>query len=140
MAKYVNKTQPTTISPVEFIKGTTKPAFVADCLELLKIFEKVTGNKPVIWGKVVGYGKYHYISKACEADWFITGFAPRASSIAIYVMGHVEGMDELGKKLGKFKMSGSCIHIKKIEDIDMKVLEQIVQKGAAYMKAKYKTD
>lgn len=137
MSKYVNKTQPTNISPTEFVTNHVNQAIVPDCLELLTVFEKITGKKPVLWDKIIGFGKYHYQQKASQGDWFITGFAPRTSTIAIYVMGQVEQMDELGKKLGKFKKSGSCLHIKKLQDIDLDVLAQIIQKGMEYMQAKY---
>lgn len=116
---YINKTQPTDISPVEYINTQANSVMIPDCLELLQIFEKVTGNKPVIWGKIIGFGKYHYKQKASEGDWFVSGFAPRSSTIAIYIMGKVEGKEDLEKKLGKFKMSGGCMHIKKLADIDL---------------------
>jgi Domain of unknown function (DU1801) len=134
---YTNKTQPTTISPVEFINTQENTAAIPDCLELLKIFEKTTGYKPVIWGKIIGFGKYHYVQKASQGDWFVSGFAPRASTIAIYINGKIENKEDLEKQLGKFKMSGSCMHIKKLSDIDLKVLQQIIEKGMQYMKENY---
>ena len=130
---YINKTQPTTISPVDFINSHENAAVIPDCLELLHIFERVTGKNPVLWDKVIGFGKYHYQQKASQGDWFVTGFAPRASTIAIYIMGKVEGTE----KLGKYKMSGSCIHIKKLPDIDLKILEDLIIQGLEYMKEKY---
>jgi|GEM_PF-995982 len=138
MAKYVNKTQPTEINVEDFIKQNAKPQFVDDCLKLSKWMEKATGSKAVVWTNIIGYGKYHYITKACEADFFMTGFAPRASTIAIYILGKVEGNEDLLKKLGKVKMSGTCIHIKSLSDIDLNVLEIMVKKGLEYMKANYK--
>jgi hypothetical protein len=131
---YTNKAQPTEISPIQFIKTQENVAVIPDCLELLKIFEKVTGNTPVIWGKIIGFGKYHYKQKASEGDWFVTGFTPRASTIAIYIMGKVEGKEDLEKKLGKFKMSGGCMHIKKLSDIDLEILEKMILLGIKYMK------
>lgn len=138
MAKYVNKTQPTEISPVDFIKATPNANLVTDSLALLDIFSNVTGYKPVIWGKIIGYGEYHYERKATGGDWFITGFAPRTSEITIYSMGGYLQMTDLLDKLGKHKVKGSCLHIKKLADIDVKVLEQIIEKGVEYIKANYK--
>jgi hypothetical protein len=137
MSKYVNKTQPTSISPAEFIKSHENKSITEDCLQLLQILEKQTGNKPFLWGKIIGYGKYHYKHKASEGDFFVNGFAPRASTIAIYITGKVQGMEDLSKKLGKFKMSGSCIHIKKLEDINLDVLKQMIDEGIKYMKENY---
>lgn len=140
MSKYVNKTQETAISAQDFIKQNANPIMLDDCLVLLNVFTKITGKDAIVWGKIIGFGKYHYVQKASEGDWFICGFAPRASTIAIYINGVVENMEELSKKLGKFKMSGSCMHIKKVSDIDIEILEIIIDKGYQYMKNKYKTD
>ena len=140
MSKYVNKTQATSISPIDFINSGENAALIPDCMELLNIFTKITGSQPVIWGKIVGYGKYHYKNKTTEADWFITGFAPRKSEITLYIMGGFGQMTDLMEKLGKHKFSGSCLHIKKLADVDMNVLEQIIIRGFEYMKANYKTE
>ncbi len=140
MAKYINKTQPTTIIPEDFIRSTANPKLVDDCLELLKIFTQVTEKNPVVWGKIIGYGKYHYISKACEADWFVTGFAPRANEITIYCLGGYELMSELIEQLGKFKTKGSCLYVKKLSDIDLKILEKIIYKNQEYMEKNFKVD
>jgi hypothetical protein len=133
----VNKTQPTTISPVEFINSQENTTAIPDCLELLKLFEKITGSKPVVWTTIIGFGRYHYKSKSTEGDWFVTGFAPRKSEITIYAMGGYKQMTDLLEKLGKHKVSGSCLHIKKLADIDLKVLPQIIEKGVQYMKENY---
>lgn len=65
-------------------------------------------------------------------------FAPRASTIAIYINGKVDDKEKLEKQLGKFKMSGSCMHIKKLADIDQKVLVQIIEGGLKFMNKNYK--
>ena len=134
---YINKTQPTKISPLQFIQNHPNQNVASDCLKLLEAFEKVTGSKPVLWIDKIGFGKYHYQQKASQGDWFISAFAPRATTIAIYIMGQIEGKEELEKKLGKFKMSGSCIHIKKLADIDLSVLEEMIKRGKKYMQEKY---
>jgi hypothetical protein len=137
MSKYINKTQPTDISPVDFINSQENVAAIPDCLELLKIFEKITGNKPVLWGKIIGFGKYHYIQKATEADWFVTGFAPRKAEITVYSMGGYQKMTDLLEKLGKHKVSGSCLHIKKLADINVIILAQIIETSIKYMEETY---
>lgn len=137
MSKYINKTQPTNLSPIDYINSHENISAKNDCIELLQIFEKITGYKPILWDKIIGFGTYHYKSKSSEGDWFLTGFAPRASTIAIYIMGKVKGKEELEKKLGKFKISGSCLHIKKLADIDLKVLEEMIQTGVNYMQENY---
>ncbi len=135
MAKYINKTQPTDISPESFIESYPNTFIVPDSLKLLDIFSKVTGYKPVLWTNKIGFGKYHYKSKSSEGDWFLTGFAPSKAGVTIYTMGGYEKMTNLLEKLGKHKISaGSCLHIKKLEDVDINVLEEIIATGVKYMK------
>jgi hypothetical protein len=140
MAKYINKTQPTTLSPEEFIKSTSSEKLLSDSLELLKFFTHITGKQPVIWGKIVGFGKYHYTTKSCDADWFVTGFATRANEITIYCMCHFESLPELVSKLGKCQAKNSCLHIKKLSDIDLNILEQIIIKNQEYMVKNFKVE
>jgi hypothetical protein len=138
MAKYVNKTQPTNISPTDYINNVENKTLIPDALELLKIFKEVTGYEPVMWGDQVGFGKYHYVTKSCDADWYLVGFVVRKSQITIYSMRGYKSIDELLAKLGKYKASGSCLHIKKLADIDIKVLKEIIAEGVEYMKKNYK--
>ena len=135
MAKYINKTQPTDISPEDFIKSYSNAAVITDCLKLLDIFSKLTGYEGVLWTNKIGFGKYHYKSKSSEGDWFLAGFTPRKAGLTIYTMGGYEKMTDLLEKLGKHKISaGSCLHIKKLDDVDLSVLEQIITAGVKYMK------
>ena len=138
MAKYINKTQPTDISPIDFINSQENLSAIPDCLELLQIFERITGNKPVLWGKIIGFGKYHYKSKASEGEWPLTGFTPRKNEITIYIMMGFKQIPELMGKLGKYKASaGSCLHIKKLADVDLVILEEIIETGVKYMRETY---
>jgi hypothetical protein len=87
---------------------------------------KVTGAKPVMWGDaIIGFGSHVYQgSRGGGTDWFVAGFSPRSQSFALYLLG---GLDkDLLKQLGKIKMSGSCLHIKKLADVNLLVLEQII--------------
>ena len=135
MAKYINKTQPTDISLEDFIKSYSNAAVITDCLKLLDIFSKLTGYKGVLWTNKIGFGKYHYKSKFSEGFWFLAGFTPSKAGLTIYTMGGYEKMTDLLEKLGKHKISaGGCLHIKKLNDVDLSVLEQIITAGVKYMK------
>ncbi|HYC85503.1 MAG TPA: DUF1801 domain-containing protein [Chryseosolibacter sp.] len=111
-----------------------------DCYELIRVMKKITGAEPVVWGPdSIGFGKYHYVYESgYEGDSPLAAFAARKSNITLYVM-HPElpERDELLKKLGKHKASKGCIYIKKLDDIDTKVLEKIIAKSMAYVKKKY---
>jgi hypothetical protein len=112
-----------------------------DCRELIKLMKKVTGSPPKMWGpSIIGFGQYHYkYESGHEGDMCITGFSPRKGNLTLYVMGSFPGQDALLKKLGKFKASKACLYIKKLEDIDMTVLEKIVKGTVDYTKKKYPT-
>lgn len=140
MPKYMNKTQPTSLSVEDFIRNNAKPQFVEDCLALTQWLSKITGSKPVLWTNSIGFGKYHYTTKGYEADFFVTGFAPRSSSIALYITGKVENYDALLKQLGTIRLSGNCIHIKSLADINLEIFEQMVKSGIEYMKAHYQVE
>ena len=125
----------------EFIKSVDDEQKRKDSKELLKIFRSATGERPVMWGSsIIGYGSYHYKSERSsqEGDWMLTAFSPRKAQISIYLMPGVKKYEQQLQKLGKFKMGkGSCLYIKKLEDVDTKVLEKIIKKSVADMKKIY---
>ena len=92
-----------------------------------------------MWGpSIVGYGEYHYkYDSGREGDFLITGFSPRKQALTVYIMPGFSQYDDLMTKLGKYKTGRSCLYINKLEDIDLKVLETLIKKSAAYMKKKY---
>ncbi len=136
------KTKLTNVSVKDFINTVPDEKKQKDSFELLKLFEKITGEKPKMWGtSIIGFGQYHYKSEKStqEGDWPLTGFSPRKQNLTIYVMLGLTDFSEQLKKLGKHKIStGSCIYINKLEDVDLKILEQIIKKGYGAMKKKYK--
>jgi hypothetical protein len=131
------KTQRTEQDPREFL-NTIEPAEKrADGLALLKLFQKVTGEKPVMWGtSIVGFGMYHYKSErsAQEGDWPLVGFSPRKQNLTLYIMHGNEKSQALLKKLGKHKAGGGCLYIKKLADVDPTALEALIAKSLRYMK------
>lgn len=138
------KTKATKASVKDFIDAVPDEAKRKDSLVLLKLFKKITGEKPVMWGtSIVGFGTYHYKSPTTsrEGDWMMSGFSPRKQNLTVYVMGMYKSkeFDALLKKLGKHKVStGACLYINRLSDIDMNVLEKIIKKSFTMMKKKYK--
>lgn len=100
--------------------------------------EEESGYKPVLNGQIIGFGMYHYrYDSGREGDWIVTGFAPRSQHISIYI---VPGFSEYKKDLallGKHKISKSCLYIKRLADIDEKVLRSIVKDSVDVMKKTY---
>lgn len=135
------KTKQNNASVAKFIAAVDDLQKRKDSKELLKIFQEVTGEKPKMWGgSIIGYGKYHYKSNISsqEGDWPLTGFSPRKQQISIYIMSGVKNFYTDLKKLGKYKASsGSCLYIKKLEDIDTKILKKIIKESVNQMKKNY---
>lgn len=137
------KTKATTMSVKDFLNSIEPEQKRQDGLALLELFEKITGEKAVLWGtSIVGFGKYHYKStkSAQEGDWMLTGFSPRKQNLTLYVMHGNEASHELFSKLGKHKTSGGmsgCLYINKLSDVDVKVLEKIIKKSFEFKDRTY---
>jgi len=100
-----------------------------DCYTILEIMKKAIKAEPKMWGtSIVGFGDYHYkYASGRENDWFITGFSPRVQNLTLYTLGGFDS--ELLKKLGKYKTGKGCLYIKKLEDVDIKVLNDLITKS-----------
>lgn len=107
-----------------------------DCFEIMKMMKQVTREEPKMWGSsIVGFGSYHYKGKSGrEGEWMLTGFSPRKQNLTLYLMGGFDLHKDLLKKLGKFKTSVGCLYIKKLDDVDKKVLRQLVTESFKTMK------
>lgn len=131
------KTLPNNASVLDFINSVEDERKRQDSLALLDLFKKVTKHEPKMWGtSIVGYGMYHYKSERStqEGDWPLTGFSPRKQNLTLYVMPGFKDFADLLVKLGKHKVSVGCLYIKKLADVDMKILEEIIKKGFDQMK------
>jgi hypothetical protein len=133
------KTKVTQGSVTGFLNTIEPAQKKEDGFALLKMFEEVTGEKAVMWGtSIVGFGKYHYKSERSsqEGDWMLVGFSPRKQNLTLYIMHGNNGNSAL-EKLGKHKLSGGiggCLYIKKLSDIDPKILASLIKKSFDYMK------
>ena len=134
------KTQKSRASVPAFIKSVDNERRREDALALLEIFEQVTKMKPKLWGtSIIGFGEYHYESERSsqKGEWPLTGFSPRKRNISVYIMPGFADYQDLLEQLGKHKTSVSCLYFTKLEDIDVKILKQIIRKSVAEMKKKY---
>jgi len=130
------KTKATKQSASAFLKTIEPEGKQQDSFALLKLFEKVTGEKPVMWGtSIIGFGMYHYESErsAQKGDWPLVGFSPRKQNLTLYIRHGIE-KNLLLKKLGKYKEGGGCLYINKLADIDIKVLTELIKASFQYMK------
>jgi hypothetical protein len=123
------KTKLNDASVTEFINGIKDEEKRADSFEILKLMKQVTKEEPKMWGSsIVGFGDVHYkYDSGREGDWFITGFSPRNQNLTLYVIGSFKPHVNLLKKLGKHKTGVGCLYIKKLKDVDTKVLKELIQ-------------
>jgi len=125
-----NKTKPTKISVAEFIDAITDEGRRADAKALVKLMQKAAGEKPKMWGpSIIGFGSYHYVyDSGREGDMPVVAFSPRKAATVLYGLSSSEA---LLPKLGKHTRGKGCVYIKKLADVDQKVLETMVVKSVA---------
>lgn len=112
----------------------------ADGYALLDFMQSVTGYEPKMWGpSIIGFGQYHYKSERSrqEGDWPLVGFSPRKAAISLYVFSGLPEHEYLLEGLGKFKMGKGCIYAKKLSDINLDVLKNIMEATIGYLQTKY---
>ncbi|HOX21242.1 MAG TPA: DUF1801 domain-containing protein [Gemmatimonadales bacterium] len=127
------KTKPTKASVAKFIAAIPDERRRAECRQLLKVHKAATGKRPVLWGpSIIGYGKYHYkYASGHEGECCIAGFSPRKAALTVYIMAGFPEYGPLLKKLGPHKKSVSCLYLKNLDGIDLKVLETMIRKSVA---------
>ena len=128
------KTKETNASVDAFIDKQSETV-AADCRTIMQLMKKATGEDARMWGpSIVGYGRYAYkYETGREGEWMITGFSPRKANLTLYIMMGFEEEAALMEKLGKHATGKSCLYIKKLSDVDLKVLEQLIVKGVKAM-------
>jgi hypothetical protein len=133
------KTKATQGSVKQFIDSIDDESRRSDCRKVARLMRRVTGKAPKMWGaSMVGFGTYHYkYASGREGDWFLTGFSPRKQALTLYIMAGFDGYEALMANLGKFKTGKSCLYVKRLEDIDMAVLERLVERSVRHMKETY---
>jgi hypothetical protein len=132
------KTKPTSQDPRDFLNTVEPTEKRSDSFSLLEMMERITGEKPVMWGtSIVGFGSYHYKSERSrqEGDWPLVGFSPRKQNLTLYIMAGNQENHELLDKLGKHKSSVGCLYIKRLADVDQAILATLVETAFTYMKS-----
>lgn len=138
------KTKVSKASVTAFLKSVKPIEKSKDSLELLKIFEEVTGEKARLWGtSIVGFGSYHYESarSAQKGEWPLTGFSPRKQNLTLYIMNGFDEYPELMEKItkdGKYKTSVACLYVKRLSNINIPVLKKLIKISVRDMKKRVK--
>jgi len=135
------KTQPTRASVTEFLAGIDDRQQRADAKKVAAMMRRATGKRAKMWGaSIVGYGSYHYkYASGRDGDFLITGFSPRKQALTVYIMPGFSSFKKLMEKLGKYKTGKSCLYIKRLSDVDEKVLEKLIIESVRNMRKRYET-
>ena len=125
------KTKETNASVSAFLDSIPDEQRRADAKAIAKMMETATKTKPKLWGSnIVGFGTQHYkYASGREGDWFRTGFSPRKDRLTVYITSSFEQYPDLMQKLGKYKTGVACLHIKKLIDVDVKVLNELITRS-----------
>ncbi len=137
MAKQVElKTKVNDASVEDYLNSVEDDSKRKDSFEILRLMEEVTKEPPKMWGaSIVGFGSYHYKGAGGrEGDWMLTGFSPRKQNLTLYLMGGFTKFEDLLQKLGKHKTSAGCLYIKKLDDVDKKVLKELIAENVKRMR------
>ena len=131
------KTRPTALDVDAFIDAVDGDHKRADCRTLARMMTELTGAPGVMWGdSIVGFGEYHYrYASGREGDFFEAGFSPRKRALTIYVMAGFAASDDLLARLGKYTTGKSCLYVKRLADVDLDVLREMLKRSVAFIRA-----
>ena len=131
------KTKPNDKSIADYLNSVENDTKREDSFTILELMKEVTGVEPIMWGdSIIGFGTYHYkYASGREANWFLTGFSPRVQNLTLYIMDGFDEYDALLGKLGKHSTGKSCLYVKRLENIDLDILREMVEKSVAHMQA-----
>lgn len=131
-----NKTRPTDASVSTFLAAIDDAQRREDCQTLLAMMFRIIGQPAVMWGpSIVGFDTYHYrYESGREGDMAVTGFSPRSKDISIYLMAEGPRQADLLARLGRHRMGKACLSIRRLFDVDVDVLEQLVSGSVAALR------
>lgn len=134
-----NKTKPTAVRVDEFIAAVPDPTRREDARTLTALMQRLSGEAPIMWGSsIVGFGSYHYkYDSGREGDMARIGFSPRAKELVLYLVDGYEQRGDLLARLGRHRVGKSCLYIKKLADVDVAVLEELMTASLAYMDERF---
>ena len=134
-----SKTKATGASVEQYLAAIQDEARRADCRAMVKLMRKATGERPKMWGtSIVGFGSYHYkYESGREGDSCATGFSSRKDAIVVYLMVGAPDRDQLLAQLGTHKTGKGCLYVRRMSDVDPKVLEKLIVGSVADVRRRH---
>jgi len=132
------KTKRTTASVKAFLDAVPDERRRRDAAVVNRMLQRITGHRPAMWGpSIVGFGTHDWVTAdGRSTPWPVAGFSPRKAALVVYLMTAFPGRNALLAKLGKHTIGKSCLYIKRLEDVDLKTLEALVQGSVDAVKAR----
>lgn len=129
------KTRPTAEAVDAVIGRIADPQRRRDCRALVDMMRAATGVEPTMWGmRIIGFGRYHYrYDSGHEGDAAVVGFVSGSKELSLYLMPGFDGAGALLERLGKHHTGKACLYIKRLSDVDLKVLQTLIERSAAAM-------
>lgn len=133
------RTKPTGASVDAYLASRASPEQLKDCKALMAILKRVTKQPPRMWGpSIVGYGSYSYrYESGRTGEACVAAFAIRGRDLVVYVATDTPAQAELLARLGKYKMGKVCLYIRRLADLDVEVLEELIAGSVADIKRRY---
>ncbi|MFI5232514.1 MAG: DUF1801 domain-containing protein [Gemmatimonadales bacterium] len=126
------KTKETKASVAKFLDAIPEAGIRADCKKVAALMKKATGAPGKMWGPgIVGFGDRVYQGASGSTNWMIVGFAPRKANLTLYLVGAIQRHPALLKRLGKHKTGKGCLYVKRLADVDVGVLGEIIEASVA---------
>ncbi len=127
------KTRPTGASVTAFLAAVPDPQRRKDSRAVVALLRRVTGARPAMWGGgIVGFGRERLkYASGRELDWPIAGFAPRADRITLYLTCDLSRHREMLARLGRHSRGKGCLHLRRLSDVDLDVLEELARSATA---------
>jgi hypothetical protein len=135
----VLKTKPTEVSVESHIAAIANEEQRNDAQSLVALMRKVTRREPRMWGpSIVGFGSYHYkYASGHEGDSALAAFAARGRELVVYIAPDFEDRDVLLARLGPHRTGKVCVYIRRLANVDLKVLEKLIARSVADTKSRY---
>jgi hypothetical protein len=135
MGKHALKTKAGRASVAGFIARIRDAERREDCKVLVRMMKQATGQAPRMWGSMIGFGNYHYqYASGHEGDCFLVGFASRKPDLVIYLQCGLPAVKSLLAKLGKHRTGVGCLYVRRLADVDLRVLEKLVAGAVGQLK------
>ena len=120
----------------DFIDSQTGEQVRDDCRTLVRLMQKATGCPPEMWGaSIVGFGRHWWTgASGKKAEWMITAFSPRKAALTVYLWPQFDARQELLDNLGKHTCGKGCLYIKRLSDVHVPTLEQLIAQSVKHVK------